>query len=110
LIVQLKGTEKPMTENARIVIDPEICYGSPCVRGLRNPVKMILELLASGMLHSEILADYADLEEDDIRACLQYAARLRNSTAPSIMIGYLIHETHRSIHRPACCFICSTIQ
>lgn len=65
-----------MTENTRIVIDPEICHGSPCVRGLRYPVTMILELLASGMSHLEILADYADLEEDDIRACLQYAARL----------------------------------
>ena len=65
-----------MSENTRIVIDPQICHGSPCVRGLRYPVTMILELLASGMSHAEILADYADLEEDDIRACLQYAARL----------------------------------
>jgi len=37
---------------------------------------MILELLASGMSHAEILADYADLEKDDIRACLKYAARI----------------------------------
>ena len=65
-----------MTENTRIVIDPQICHGSPCVRGLRYPVTMILELLASGMSHAEILADYSDLEEDDIRACLKYAARL----------------------------------
>ena len=60
-----------MTEYNRIVIDPQICHGSPCVRGLRYPVTMILELLASGMSHAEILADDAGLEEDDIRACLQ---------------------------------------
>ncbi len=65
-----------MAEPTRIVIDPQICHGSPRVRGLRYPVTMILELLASGMSHAEILADYADLEEDDIRACLQYAARI----------------------------------
>ncbi|HRA89792.1 MAG TPA: DUF433 domain-containing protein [Planctomycetaceae bacterium] len=46
------------------------------MRGLRYPVTMILELLASGMSHAEILADYADLEKDDIRACLKYAARI----------------------------------
>lgn len=65
-----------MTTNARITIDPQICHGKPCIRGLRYPVTMILELLASGMSHADILADYEDLEEDDIRACLQYAARL----------------------------------
>ncbi|MCA9013244.1 MAG: DUF433 domain-containing protein [Planctomycetaceae bacterium] len=46
-----------MIESTRIVIDPEICHGSPCVRGLRYPVTMILELLASGMSHLEILAE-----------------------------------------------------
>ena len=43
---------------------------------MRYPVVMILELLASGMSHSEILVDYPDLVEDDILACLQYAAKL----------------------------------
>lgn len=65
-----------MIDSPRIVIDAQICHGSPCIRGLRYPVTMILELLASGMSHQEILADYEDLEEDDIRACLQYAARI----------------------------------
>ncbi len=64
-----------MTEQ-RITIDPEICHGRPCVRGLRYPVTLILELLGSGMSHEEILADYEDLEREDILACLQYAARL----------------------------------
>lgn len=60
----------------RITIDPDICHGKPCVRGLRYPVDMILELLSSGMTHEEILADYDDLESDDILAVLAYAARL----------------------------------
>ena len=71
-----KSRDLEMNENTRIVIDPEICHGAPCIRGLRYPVTTILELLASGMSHVEILADYTDLEEDDIRACLQYAARI----------------------------------
>ncbi len=65
-----------MNENTRIVIDPQICHGAPCVRGLRYPVTMILELLASGMSHQEILADYTDLEQEDLLACLHYAARI----------------------------------
>lgn len=65
-----------MTDSSRIVIDAQICHGAPCIRGLRYPVTMILQQLASGMSHKDILADYDDLEEDDIRACLQYAARI----------------------------------
>ena len=60
----------------RITTSPEICHGKPCIRGLRYPVTMLLELLASGMSHSEILADYEDLEADDLLACLAFAARL----------------------------------
>jgi uncharacterized protein (DUF433 family) len=60
----------------RIVIDPEICHGKPIIRGLRYPVEMILDLLSSGMSHQEILADYEDLEDEDILAALAYAARL----------------------------------
>ena len=65
-----------MTAADRITIDPALCHGQPCIRGLRYPVTTILELLASGMSHDEILADYPDLEADDIMACLHYAARL----------------------------------
>ncbi len=52
----------------RITIDPEICHGKPCIRGLRYPVEMILELLSAGMTIEEILADYEDLEREDILA------------------------------------------
>jgi len=60
----------------RITIDPNICHGKPCIRGLRYPVETMLELLSSGMSIDEILADYEDLERDDILAVLAYAARL----------------------------------
>ncbi len=61
---------------SRITIDPSICHGKPCVRGLRYPVETLLELLSSGMTHDEILADYEDLESEDLLAVLAYAARL----------------------------------
>jgi len=60
----------------RITVDPAICHGKPTVRGLRYPVSMILELLAGNMTPAEILADYPDLEREDISACLAFAARL----------------------------------
>jgi uncharacterized protein (DUF433 family) len=60
----------------RITHNPDVCHGKPCVRGLRYPVEFILELLSSGMTTEEILADYDDLESDDIRAVLLFAARL----------------------------------
>ena len=60
----------------RITIDPEICHGKPCIRGLRYPVELILELLSAEMTIDEILADYDDLERDDILAALAFAARL----------------------------------
>ena len=60
---------------ARITIDPEICHGKPCIRGLRYPVETILELLSAGMKHEEILADYDDLEAQDILAALDFQRR-----------------------------------
>lgn len=61
---------------ARITVDPEVNHGQPTVRGLRYPVKVLLELLASGMTPEEILADYPDLEPEDLQAVLLYAAKL----------------------------------
>ena len=63
-----------MSRLHRIVSDPTICHGQPVIRGLRYPVELILELLASGMSQDEILADYADLEQDDLLAALEYGA------------------------------------
>lgn len=58
----------------RISIDPNICHGQPCIRGLRYPVTFLLELLSSGMTYAEILEDYEDLEEADILAVLLCAS------------------------------------
>jgi uncharacterized protein (DUF433 family) len=60
---------------SRITLDPAICHGKPCVRGLRYPVETLLELLSSGMTFDEILGDYEDLEREDLLAALAYAAR-----------------------------------
>lgn len=60
----------------RITIDPEICHGKPCIRGLRYPVEFLLELLSAGMKPAEILADYEDLEAEDILAALAFATQL----------------------------------
>lgn len=68
-----------MTQPSRITIDPAVCHGKPCIRGLRYPVENVLEWLASGMSIEDILADYADLERDDILAALDFAARLTHT-------------------------------
>ncbi|MDZ4254708.1 MAG: DUF433 domain-containing protein [Sulfuritalea sp.] len=62
--------------NARITMQPEVCHGKPCIRGLRYPVENVLEWLAGGMSIEDILADYEDLEREDILAVLDFAARL----------------------------------
>ncbi|MGC1484244.1 MAG: DUF433 domain-containing protein [Candidatus Acidiferrum sp.] len=57
-----------------ITIEPGKRGGKPCIRGLRIAVYDVLEYLASGMTHAEILTDFPELTEEDIRACLAFAA------------------------------------
>ena len=57
-----------------ITIEPGKRGGKPCIRGLRITVYDVLEYLASGMTHDQILSDFPDLTEEDIRACLAFAA------------------------------------
>ena len=59
----------------RITINPNQCGGRPCIRGMRLRVKDVLDMLAEGASEQEILEDYPDLEAEDIRASLAYAAR-----------------------------------
>ncbi len=59
---------------SRITIEPGKCGGRPCIRGMRIRVIDVLEMLAAGATAAEILRDYPDLEADDIRASLAYAA------------------------------------
>ncbi|HEX4160230.1 MAG TPA: DUF433 domain-containing protein [Rhizomicrobium sp.] len=61
---------------SRITIRPDQCHGRPCVRGMRIRVSDVLEMLAAGTSEKEILTDFPDLEAEDIRACLAYAASL----------------------------------
>jgi uncharacterized protein (DUF433 family) len=60
----------------RIVADPKILTGKPVVRGTRISVELVVELLAAGWSHAQILASYPHLTEEDIRACLAYASEL----------------------------------
>lgn len=59
----------------RITIEPGKCGGKPCIRGMRITVADVLDYLAGGMSHEEILEDFPDLTEEDIRAALAFAAR-----------------------------------
>jgi len=63
-----------MDYRERITIDPGQRGGKPCIRGLRIIVYEVLEYMGSGMTNEEILADFPDLEPEDLRACLLYAA------------------------------------
>jgi len=65
-----------MNSADRITVDPAVCHGKPCIRGLRYPVEAVLEWLAGGMSVDEILIDYPDLAREDILAAVGYAARV----------------------------------
>jgi len=73
-----------MTMFERVTFDPEVMGGRACVRGIRVTVSLVLSLLANKMSFSEILEAYPYLEEDDILACLQYAAFLANEEVHSL--------------------------
>lgn len=57
----------------RVTVDPEICHGKPCIRGMRWPVEVILDLLGAEMSIEEIMEDHPELEREDILAAIQYA-------------------------------------
>ena len=60
----------------RITINPQICHGKPCIRGLRYPVEWLLELMSSGTSSEQILAEYSDLEKSDLQAACDFGDRL----------------------------------
>ena len=65
-----------MKEFKRITFNPEIMGGQACIRGMRIPVSLIINLVANGMTTDEIITEYPDLETDDIKEALQYASWL----------------------------------
>jgi len=60
----------------RISIDPNVCFGKPCIRGTRIWVSLILDFLASGMTIEEVLAEYPHLEREDVLAAIAYGAEM----------------------------------
>jgi uncharacterized protein (DUF433 family) len=81
---------KSMTRNellSRISVDPNICFGKPCIRGHRIWVSLILDFLASGMTTQELLQEYPGLEEADILACIAYGAEMARERYFEIPVG-----------------------
>lgn len=62
----------------RITVNPTVMGGKPCVRNMRITVSLVINLVASGMSHREIMDEYPDLEEEDIRQCLYYGSLAAN--------------------------------
>lgn len=61
-----------MNQLERITIDLEVCHGKPCIRGMRWPVEVIIDLLGSGMTIDQIIEDHPELEKEDILASLNF--------------------------------------
>ncbi len=73
----------------RIVSNPKVQHGKPCIRGTRTPAYVILEALATKMKYEEIKEQYPPLEDADINACIQYAAMLADEQeiVPQVEVG-----------------------
>ena len=71
----------------RISIDPGVCFGKPCIRGTRIWVSLIVDNLAEGVSESELLAAYPQLQLDDVRAALTYAAEMTCERIIPIPVG-----------------------
>ena len=71
----------------RISVDPNVCFGKPCIRGTRIWVSLILDLLAGGMTVKEILEEYPQLTEEDIRAAIAYGAEMSRERYVEIKTG-----------------------
>jgi uncharacterized protein (DUF433 family) len=65
----------------RITVDPHVCGGQPCVRGLRIPVALVLRHLAAGQTSQQVAEEYPELTPDDVLECLRYAAWLASGRA-----------------------------
>ena len=78
-----------MRENLlnRISIDPQVCFGKPCIRGTRIWVSLIVDNLAEGVSEEGLLAAYPQLQTDDIRAALAYAAEMTRERIIPIPVG-----------------------
>jgi uncharacterized protein (DUF433 family) len=71
--MQISRTERMMDWQARISVDPKILVGKPVIKGTRIAIEFLMELLANGWAHEQILTNYPQLTDDDIQAALHYA-------------------------------------
>ncbi|UCG42075.1 MAG: DUF433 domain-containing protein [candidate division WOR-3 bacterium] len=71
----------------RITVDPNVCFGKPCIRGHRIWVSLLLDMLADGMSAADILSEYPGLEELDIRAAIAYGAEMSRSRYVRVTAG-----------------------
>ena len=72
----------------RITARPEVFNGKPIIRDMRIPVELVLSLLSQGASHDELMDDYPELEEEDIRACLAYAhAVIAGDSLAQVSVG-----------------------
>jgi uncharacterized protein (DUF433 family) len=69
---------------SRITVDPEICHGKPCIRGMRYPVESMLEYLAGGDSIDELLEHFPDLEREDLLACIAFSKEVLSSRSVHI--------------------------
>lgn len=67
----------------RISVDPKVCFGKPCIRGTRIWVSLLLDFLASGMSIEEVLSEYPQLTEEDVRAAIAYGAEMSRERTDS---------------------------
>jgi uncharacterized protein (DUF433 family) len=70
----------------RIVVNPGVCFGKPCIRGHRIWVSLILDFMAAGMTPQEILQEYPQLRMEDILACLAYGAEMSRERFVEVVI------------------------
>lgn len=69
----------------RITVDPENCHGKACIRGMRWPVEVLLDMMLSEMSFEEILGDHPELEKEDLLASLEYAKMLVSGKTISLV-------------------------
>ena len=74
-------------EFRRVTVNPKQMGGVPCIRGLRIPVATVVGMVADGMTEDEILRNYPDLEREDIREALRYAAEAVRERALPLLTG-----------------------
>ena len=74
----------------RISINPNVCFGKPCIRGTRLWVSLILDFLASGMSPNDILQEYPQLEREDVLAAIAYGAEMSRHGFVEVPVGAAI--------------------